>query len=127
MTRDKQKKLQAFYTPDALADKMVSKFTSLDGNFVDPTCGSDLQLLKALIRAGVKPECCYGNELDYESYIGALETAKEIGIPEENIFNMDALNDDLYKKLPEQYQVIMNPPFKFGNKILKKVLEWMPE
>ena len=35
LTKDKRKSLGSFYTPDSLADKMVSKFESLDGNFVD--------------------------------------------------------------------------------------------
>ena len=39
LTKDKRKSLGSFYTPDSLADKMVSKFESLDGNFVDFTAG----------------------------------------------------------------------------------------
>jgi hypothetical protein len=52
MNKQKQKKLGAFYTPDSLADEMVKKFESLDGNFVDFTAG-DGSLLRALNRAGV--------------------------------------------------------------------------
>lgn len=52
LTKDKRKSLGSFYTPDSLADEMVSKFESLDGNFVDFTAG-DGSLLRALNRAGV--------------------------------------------------------------------------
>ena len=37
MDKDKRKSLGSFYTPDSLADEMVSKFETLDGNFVDFT------------------------------------------------------------------------------------------
>lgn len=55
MDKDKRKSLGSFYTPNSLADKMVSKFESLDGNFVDFTAG-DGSLLRALNRAGPEVE-----------------------------------------------------------------------
>ena len=128
MNKDKQKLLGAFYTPDSLADKMASKFESLDGNFVDFTAG-DGSLLRALNRAGVDWSRLYANELDKDSYENLLKMNPDL--PRDHTLNMDALDDDCHKKMLEitngQYQVILNPPFSLGNKIVSKILEWMPE
>lgn len=128
MDKDKRKSLGSFYTPDSLADKMVSKFESLDGNFVDFTAG-DGSLLRALNRAGVDWSRLYANELDKESYENLLKMNPEL--PKDNTLNMDALDDECHKKMLEitggQYQVILNPPFHIGGKIVAKILEYMPE
>ena len=128
MDKDKRKVLGSFYTPDSLADKMVSKFESLDGNFVDFTAG-DGSLLRALNRAGVDWSRLYANELDKESYENLLKMNPDL--PRDHVLNMDALDDECHKKMLEicngQYQVILNPPFSLGNKIVRKILEYMPE
>ena len=128
MDKDKRKSLGSFYTPDSLADKMVSKFESLDGNFVDFTAG-DGSLLRALNRAGVDWSRLYANELDKESYENFLKMTQDI--PRDHVVNTDALDEDCHKKMLEitggQYQVILNPPFHIGGKIVAKILEWMPE
>ena len=127
LTKEKRKDLGSFYTPDSLADKMVSKFESLDGNFVDFTAG-DGSLLRALNRAGVDWSRLYANELDKDSYDNLLKMNPEL--PKDHVLNMDALDNECYKKMLEitggQYQVILNPPFSLGNKIVRKILEWMP-
>ena len=80
MDKDKRKSLGSFYTPDSLADKMVSKFESLDGNFAD---WSRL----------------YANELDKYSYENLLKMSPDL--PKDYVLNMDALDDDYHKKLLE--------------------------
>ena len=128
MDKEKRKSLGSFYTPDSLADKMVSKFESLDGNFVDFTAG-DGSLLRALNRAGVDWSRLYANELDKDSYENLLKMSPDL--PKDHVLNMDALDDDCHNKMLEitggQYQVILNPPFHIGGKIVAKILEWMPE
>ena len=128
LTKEKRKVLGSFYTPDNLANKMVSKFESLDGNFVDFTAG-DGSLLRALNRAGVDWSRLYANELDKDSYENLLKMNPDL--PRDNVLNMDALDDECHKKMLEitggQYQVILNPPFHIGGKIVAKILEWMPE
>ena len=128
LTKDKRKSLGSFYTPDSLADKMVSKFESLDGNFVDFTAG-DGSLLRALNRAGVDWSRLYANELDKDSYENLLKMNPDL--PRDHVLSMDALDDDCHKKMLEitngQYQVILNPPFHIGGKIVAKILEWVPE
>ena len=128
LTKEKQRSLGSFYTPDSLADKMVSKFESLDGNFVDFTAG-DGSLLRALNRAGVDWSRLYANELDKESYENLLKMNPDL--PRSHVLNMDALDDECHKKMLEitngQYQVILNPPFNKGGKIVAKILEYMPE
>lgn len=128
LTKEKRKSLGSFYTPDSLADKMVSKFETLDGNFVDFTAG-DGSLLRALFRAGVDWSRLYANELDKDSYENLLRINPEL--PKDHALNMDALDDECHKKMLEitkgQYQVILNPPFSLGNKIVRKILEWMPK
>ena len=128
MDKDKRKSLGSFYTPDSLADKMVSKFESLDGNFVDFTAG-DGSLLRALNRAGVDWSRLYANELDTDSHETLLKMNPDL--PRDHVLNMDALADDCHKKMLEitggQYQVILNRPFHIGGKIVAKILEWMPE
>ena len=128
MDKDKRKSLGSFYTPDSLADKMVSKFETLDGNFVDFTAG-DGSLLRALNRAGVDWSRLYANELDKESYENLLKMNPDL--PRSHVLNMDALDDECHKKMLEitngQYQVILNPPFHIGGKIVAKILEYMPE
>ncbi len=128
MNKEKQKTLGAFYTPDSLADEMVKKFESLEGNFVDFTAG-DGSLLRALNRAGVDWNRLYANELDKGSYENLLKLNPEL--PKEHVLNMDALDDECHKKMLEitggQYQVILNPPFNKGAKIVSKILEWIPD
>ena len=128
MDKDKRKSLGSFYTPDSLADKMVHKFETLDGNFVDFTAG-DGSLLRALNRAGVDWSRLYANELDKESYENLLKMNPDL--PRSHVLNMDALDDECHKKMLEitngQYQVILNPPFHIGGKIVAKILEYMPE
>ena len=128
LTKDKRKSLGSFYTPNSLADKMVSKFESLDGNFVDFTAG-DGSLLRALNLAGVDWSRLYANELDKESYENLLKMNPDL--PKSHVLNIDALDDECHKKMLEitggQYQVILNPPFHIGGKIVAKILQWMPE
>ena len=128
MDKEKRKSLGSFYTPDSLADKMVSKFESLDGNFVDFTAG-DGSLLRALNRAGVDWSRLYANELDKDSYENLLKM--NLDLPRDHVLNMDALDDDCHKKMLEitggQYQVILNPPFNIGGKIVAKILARMPK
>lgn len=128
LTKEERKSLGSFYTPDSLSDKMILKFESLDGNFVDFTAG-DGSLLRALNRAGVDWSRLYANELDKESYENLLKMNPDL--PKSHVLNMDALDDECHKKMLEitggQYQVILNPPFNKGGKIVAKILEYMPE
>lgn len=39
-TKEERKEMGQFFTPPALSIKMVEKFSTLEGNCIDPTCGA---------------------------------------------------------------------------------------
>lgn len=39
-TKEERQKMGQFFTPPALSIKMIEKFSNLDGNCIDPTCGA---------------------------------------------------------------------------------------
>lgn len=130
MTREKQKKLEAFYTPDALADKLVDCFTEKQletDNFFDPTAG-DGSLIRALIRRGVDPKRCYANELDGESFDRLVANLLPLGVPAINLFNKDVFDEELWVFLyclVDHFSLIINPPFSKGNKIVSFCIQHM--
>lgn len=95
-TLEERQKLGAFFTPPELVIQMIEKFDNLDGNILDPTCGSG-QLLLGCIIAGASPDCIYGNELD----TGILDICKArlvpLGVPEWHFNNCDALKPEAYE------------------------------
>lgn len=64
-TTKERQKMSQFFTPPELSIRMIEKFDDLEGNILDPTCGSG-NLLAAMIAAGADPKKCYGNELDHD-------------------------------------------------------------
>ena len=125
-TKERQNKGQ-FFTPAELTIKMIEKFKSLDGCFIDP-CGGNGNLLVGLISAGVSPECIYYNELDSNEFEAGKKRLMEYGVPIENMTNFDALSDEFaecYSGCAGFMNVIMNPPYirNLHLKILSKMME----
>ena len=121
---ERQKKGQ-FFTPAELIIKMIEKFTSLEGCFIDPCAGSG-NLLVGLIAAGVSPENIYYNEFDENEYAAGKKRLIALGVPEANFTNMDALSDDFRNYYENcNMNVIINPPYKgsLHLKILNRMVE----
>ena len=108
---ERQQKGQ-FFTPAELIIKMIEKFASLEGCFIDPCAGSG-NLLVGLIAAGVSPENIYYNELDIKEYTEGKKRLMALGVPETNFTNMDVLSDDFRNYYENSdMNVIINPPYK---------------
>lgn len=121
---ERQKKGQ-FFTPPELIIRMIEKFTSLDGCFIDPCAGSG-NLLVGLIAAGVDPENIFYNEFDENEYAAGKKRLIALGVPETNFTNMDALSDEFREYYENtNMNVIINPPYKgsLHLKILNKMIE----
>jgi SAM-dependent methyltransferase len=61
LTKEERKQLGAIYTPGEVVIQMIEKIESIDGNILDPTCGSG-NLLAGCLIAGADPYNVYGNE-----------------------------------------------------------------
>ena len=96
--KDRQAKAQ-FFTPPALAVKMLEKFDSLEGKDVlDPALGAG-GLIAAAIIAGADPKRCYGIEIDEEVLCVARMRLAKLGVPPSNLILGDALDPKSYEKL----------------------------
>lgn len=103
---DKKRKQQAFYTPDAVADKAASHLPLTAGGsraVTDPSCGTGA-LLRAAARAGAT--ILYGIDNDTEALDEARESLPEdVGLEE---------GDFLRMSLPPDFargHILMNPPY----------------
>lgn len=101
-TLKERQALNAFFTPPQLTIQMIEKFSDLEGNILDPTCGAG-GLLVACMIAGAKPSQIFGNELDK----AILDKCKERlnsycdsngleRIPDWHFNNRDALKPEAY-------------------------------
>lgn len=94
--KDWHKDLGAYYTPPEFTIKMLEKFGNLDGDVLDPACGCG-GLIAAAIIAGADPKRCYGVELDSEILEICRRRLSRLGVPEKNIHQGDATNEDCYR------------------------------
>lgn len=103
-----------FFTPPELTIKMIEKFTSLNDDILDPTCGSG-NLLAAAIMAGADPKRVYGIELDPEIHKIAVERLGKLGVPEKNIICGNALDSKTYQLLPfTKKNTVFSNGLRFG-------------
>ena len=68
---------------------MLEMLDSLDGNILDPCCGSG-NLLVAAILAGADPNNIYGNEFEPEFLRLAQDRLEKYGVPRWHIHQGDA-------------------------------------
>ena len=106
--------LGAFFTPPELTIKMIEKFSSLNDDILDPTCGAG-NLLAAAIMAGADPKLVYGIELDPEILEIAVERLGKLGVPEKNIICGNALDSKTYQLLPfTKKNTVFSNGLRFG-------------
>ena len=95
-TKEERSNLGAFFTPAELSIKMIEKYDNLKGTILDPTCGAG-GLLAAAIIAGADSKKCYGIELDEKILKIAQHRLGQLGVPEKNLHQGDALKDSCYQ------------------------------
>ena len=112
-TRKEKKKLGAVFTPPKVTIQMLEMLDSLDGNILDPCCGSG-NLLVAAIIAGADPNNIYGNEYDEEFRRLAQDRLEKYSVPRWHLHQGDATKKESisfdsfspnYKKKEEPKQV----------------------
>ena len=114
-----------FFTPPELTIKMLEKFNDLEGSVLDPTCGAGGLIAAAIVSGKVKPENCYGIELDQKILDIAKERLGRLGVPEKNLRWGNALNPDCYENWdkdgytfdPNTNSVTYPNSFRFGRRI----------
>lgn len=94
-----------FFTPPNLTIRMIEKLKSLDDCIVDPCSGSG-NLLAAAIIAGADPKKIFANELNPLIYNLCKERLGSLGVPAENIYNMDVLDDELWIELQKREEEV---------------------
>lgn len=95
-SRETRKQKGQFFTPAALANKMIDMFEKgwEQEKILDPTAGSG-NLIVACIERGADPKKCYANELDEGIYNNVLvPRLTALGVPKENIKNYDILSKE---------------------------------
>lgn len=88
-TKEERKKLGAVFTPPKVTIQMLEMLDNLDGNILDPCCGSG-NLLAAAIIAGADPNNIYGNEYEEKFLILAQERLGKMGVPKWHLHKGDA-------------------------------------
>ena len=109
-TQDERDELGAFFTPPPVTFTMLEKCESLEGDILDPCCGSG-NLLAACVIAGADPNRIYGNEFDERFVKIARERLGELGVPwyhihqgdatQKNALDKDSFTED-YKMHPDR-------------------------
>lgn len=94
-----------FFTPPHLTIRLIEKLKTLDDCIVDPCVGSG-NLIAAAVIAGADPKKCFANELDPLIYNLCKERLGSLGVPEDNIYNMDVLDDELWIELQRREEEI---------------------
>ena len=87
--KKRRKELGAIFTPPNITIEMIEMFDNLDGNILDPCCGSG-NLLVACILAGADPNNIYGNEFEQEFVELAQDRLEKYGVPRWHIHRGDA-------------------------------------
>lgn len=112
-TKEERKKLGAVFTPPKVTIQMLEMLDNLDGNILDPCCGSG-NLLVAAILTGADPNNIYGNEFEPEFLRLAQDRLEKYGVPRWHIHQGDATKKESisfdsfspdYKKKKELKQV----------------------
>ena len=90
--------LGAFITPPELTKQMLDKLGDLkeDETLLDPCLGAGGLLAAAIVTGKVKPENCYGIEIDEDILKIAKKRLGLLGVPEKNLHHGSALNKDCY-------------------------------
>lgn len=87
--KKRRKELGAVFTPPSITIQMIEMFDNLDGNILDPCCGSG-NLLVACILAGADPNNIYGNEYEEEFVKLCQYRLEKFGVPRWHIHQGDA-------------------------------------
>lgn len=90
--------LGAFFTPPELTKQMLDKLGDFkeDETLLDPCLGAGGLLAAAIVTGKVKPENCYGIEIDEDILKIAKKRLGLLGVPEKNLHHGNALNKDCY-------------------------------
>ena len=99
-TTEERKKLGQFFTPPELTKQMIDMFEGgIRGKTImDPTAGNGNLIAGCILYGGADPKLCYANELDPNIYKQLVERLTGLGVPEENIWNMDVLSDEFTER-----------------------------
>ena len=109
-TKEERKKLGAVFTPPKVTIQMLEMLDSLDGNILDPCCGSG-NLLVAAILAGADPNNIYGNEYDERFVKLCQDRLEKFGVPRWHIHKGDATKSESIKfdSFKPDYEVKKEP------------------
>ena len=116
-TKEERKKLGAVFTPPKVTIQMLEMLNSLDGNILDPCCGSG-NLLIAAILAGADPNNIYGNEFEPEFLRLAQDRLEKYGVPRWHIHQGDATKAESIRF--DSFK----PEYKNNKEELKQVSLW---
>lgn len=95
---EERQKLGAFFTPPELTLKMLEKLDiKKNDTLLDPCLGAGGLLAAAIIMKKVKPENCYGIELDADILKIAQKRLSKLGVPLANLHHGNALNPRCYE------------------------------
>lgn len=95
---EERQKLGQFFTPPELTLKMLEKLDiKKNDTLLDPCLGAGGLLAAAIIMKKVKPENCYGIELDADILKIAQKRLSKLGVPLANLHHGNALNSQCYE------------------------------
>ena len=95
---EERQKLGQFFTPPELTLKMLEKLDiKKNDTLLDPCLGAGGLLAAAIIMKKVKPENCYGIELDVDILKIAQKRLSKLGVPLANLHHGNALNSQCYE------------------------------
>jgi type I restriction-modification system DNA methylase subunit len=95
---EERQKLGQFFTPPELTLKMLEKLDiKKNDTLLDPCLGAGGLLAAAIIMKKVKPENCYGIELDADILKIAQKRLSKLGVPMANLHHGNALNSQCYE------------------------------
>ena len=93
-----RQKLGQYFTPPELTLKMLEKLGIKENEtLLDPCLGAGGLLAAAIIANKVKPENCYGIELDLDILKIAQKRLAQLGVPLVNLHHGNALNSQCYE------------------------------
>lgn len=125
-TLEERQELGQFFTPPELTVKLLEKLDiKEDETLLDPCLGAGSLIAAAIVSGKVKPENCYGIELDQKILDIAKERLGRLGVPEKNLRWGNALNPDCYENWdkdgytfdPNTNSVTYPNSFRFGRRI----------
>ena len=116
-TNEERKKLGAVFTPPKVTIQILEMLDNLDGNILDPCCGSG-NLLVAAILAGADPNNIYGNEFEPEFLRLAQDRLEKYGVPRWHNHQGDATKAESIRF--DSFK----PEYKNNKEELKQVSLW---